>query len=235
MNYADFIFRLSEGLGTVQSDADLVTLVPATIDAAEQRLYRELDPLNTVTTDASAHFNINTRTFNLPSANGTFSVIDNIYAITPASQTTPDVGTRNPLVPVSRAYLDAIYPSSAGSTVPAYFAMVTQTSIIVGPWPDQSYQAEIVGTIRPPPLGSTNVTTILSVYFPDLFLAAAMSFACNWQYQTSTASPLDQQRAVTWENYYQQLKNSAQTEEARKKFTSDAWSSKQPTTQVARV
>jgi hypothetical protein len=36
------------------------------------------------------------------------------------------------------------------------------------------------------------------------------------------------QSAVSWEAHYQALVKSAQIEEARKKFTAEGWSSKQP-------
>jgi|SRR5215472_6354551 len=228
MNYVDFVSRLAEGLSIRQTDADFITLVPATIDAAEQRCYRELDLLNTITRDATAAFTTGTRTFNLPSTNGTFVVLENIYALTPANQTTPDVATRNELMPTSRVFINTLYPSAAGSAVPVYFAMTTQTSIIVGPWPDQPYQVEVVGTIRPLALSSTNVTTLLSVYFPDLFLAGALSFAWGFQGQTATTNQMATAQAAAWEASYKMLYGSAQVEEARKKFTAEGWSSHSP-------
>jgi hypothetical protein len=232
MNYVDFVSRLAEGLTIRQTDADFITLVPATIDAAEQRCYRELDLQNTIVRNSSAVFTPGTRTLNLPSTLGTFKVIENIYAITPAGQVTPDLGTRNELMPTSRPFLTATYPSSNGSTVPAYFAMVTDTTIIVGPWPDQAYQVEVTGTIRPLALSSSNVTTLLTMYFPDLFLAGALSFAWNLQGEASTTGQLALAQAQAWEANYQSLYQSAQVEEGRKKFTMEGWSSKAPAPQA---
>ena len=52
--------------------------------------------------------------------------------------------------------------------------MVTQNQIVVGPWPDQDYQVEMTGTIRPAALSAANQTTLLTTYFPDLWFAATM-------------------------------------------------------------
>ncbi|MGB8632682.1 MAG: hypothetical protein WCD69_25450 [Xanthobacteraceae bacterium] len=226
-NYTTYVADLANLLVIPSTDADYQTVLPNIIDDAEQRIYRDIDLLNTITRDYSAAFTTGTRTFNLPATNGTFYVVDSIYAITPFGTAVPDNGTRNELFPVSRPFLTATYPSSNGSTVPAYFAMTTQTSLIVGPWPDQAYQVEVVGTIRPAPLGSTNVTTLLTAYLPDLFIAASMVFGAAYL-QNFGQSVDNPQMGVNWESHYQTLLKSAQTEESRKKFTGEGWSSKQP-------
>lgn len=230
-NYQTWVTSFANMLVVASTDTGFQTMLPNAIDDAEQRLYRDLDFLNTVVRDSSTSFVAGTRFFNLPAANGTFYVVDSIYAITPASATTADAGTRNELIPSSRPFINALFPSANGSGVPAYFAMQTQTSIIVGPWPDQSYPMEVVGTIRPPPLSSTNVTTLLTVYVPDLWMAATMVYGTGYQQNfggmggTATDNPA---MAVNWESHYNTLLKSAQVEEARKKFTSQGWSSKQP-------
>lgn len=226
MNYTTYVQSIANLTVVPVSDTNFQTMIPNMIDDAEQRLYRELDLLNTVVRDSTSTFTISTRTFNLPSTNGTFVTVDHIYAITPVG-TAPDSGTRNALLPASEAYLTMLYPSSNGSSVPSYFAPVTQTSFIVGPWPDQAYRVEVVGTIRPPAISTTNATTLLSVYFPDLFVAASMVFAAGYlqNYGSTVDNP---QQGVTWEAHYKALLSSAQVEEARKKFTSEGWSSKQP-------
>ncbi len=227
LTYTTYINSIANLLVVPVSDSNFMTVVPNIIDDAEQRIYRDLDLLNTVVRDSTAAFSTGTRTFNLPATAGTFYVVDSIYAITPSGTSDPDMGTRNELMPVSRPFLTVTYPSSNGSSVPQYFAMTTQTSIVVGPWPDQAYQVEVVGTIRPAPLGSTNVTTLLSVYLPDLFLAASMVFGAA--YQLNFGATVDNpQQSVSWEAHYNRLLQSAQTEEARKKFTAEGWSSKQP-------
>jgi hypothetical protein len=225
LTYSTYLNSIANLMPVPTSDAGFQTMVPNMIDDAEQDLYRTLDLLNTVTRDSSAAFTTGTRTFNLPSSIGTFIVTQQLNAITPAGQVNPDSGSRNPLAPISKEFLDAAWPSSQGSTVPAYFAMVTQGQVIVGPWPDQAYQVEVVGTIRPAPLGSSNTTTLLSWYFPDLFVCRSMVFAAAYMKNFGSAVD-DPKSGVTWESHYESMLKSAQTEEARKKFMSEAWSDK---------
>jgi hypothetical protein len=211
------------------SDPGFVAALPNTIDDMEQFLYRELQLLNTITTDSSTTFVAGNRRFNLPSANGTFVVVSNIYAITPVGTSNPDLGTRNALTPASREFIDASFPASAGSGIPQYFAPSSQTTFIVGPWPDQSYYAEVHGTYRPTPLGTANVTTLLSVYFPDLTISASLAFLAAYQQNFGAAGYVDNpQMGPTWMAHTRELLKSAQTEEAMKKFTSEGWSSKAP-------
>lgn len=225
--YTSWVTQLANLLVVASTDVGFQTMLPGCIDDVEQRCYRELDLLNTVVRDSSTSFVAGARDFNLPAANGTFYVVDSIYAITPAGQTTANAGTRNELVPASRPFINSLFPSSTGSSVPGYFAMQTQTSIIVGPWPDQNYQMEVVGTIRPPVLSSTNLTTLLTVYFPDLWMAGTMIFGAAYQLNFGTVVDNPQQ-GVTWSSHFDTLLKSAEVEEARKKFTSQGWSSKQP-------
>jgi hypothetical protein len=229
LNYTTYVQSLANNLVVSSTNADFQGALLNIIDDAEQRLYRELQLLNTVVRDSSIAFTTNTRTFNLPSAQGTFYVVDSIYAITPAGTVNPDQGTHNYLTPASRSFIDALFPSSAGSGVPAYFAPTTQNSYIVGPWPDQAYQAEVVGTIRPIPISSTNPTTLLSTYFPDCLIAASMVYAAGWQQNFGASGAIDNPAMATnWESHLQTLLKSAETEEAMKKFTSQGWSSKAP-------
>lgn len=227
LTYTTFINSIANLMPTTATDSSFLTMVPNMIDDAEQRLYRELDLENTVTRDSSAAFSTSTRTFNLPSSIGTFVVTEQINVITPAGTTDPESGTRNPLVPAAKEMLDFLWPSSTGSTIPTYWAPITQNRIIVGPWPDAAYQVEVVGTVRPDALSTSNATTLLSTYFPDLMIAAGMVFASG--YMKNYGMQVDDPRqGVSWESHLQELLKSAQTEEQRKKFNMAGWSEKQP-------
>jgi hypothetical protein len=177
--------------------------------------------------DATGALAAGNRNFTLPTAQGVFLVVEDINAITPVTETNPDLGTRNPLLPVSKEFLDALYPSNVGAGVPRYFAPVTQSAYIVGPWPDAAYHLEVVGTQRPAPLSATNTHTLLTDYFPDLFMAASMVFACGYQ-QNFSAMGDNPASALSWESHYKSLFGSAAVEEMRKKHASEGWSSKQP-------
>lgn len=227
LNYTSYVSSLANLIPTLTTDANFQTVLPNVIDDAEQRIYRELDFLQTIVADSSSQFTAGQRIFNLPNSIGTFVVTERINVITPATVTTAALGTRNPLVPCSPEMLDFFWPSVNGSTIPQYFGMLTQGTIIVGPWPDQAYTVEVVGTQRPAPLSTSNVTTFLSVNLPDLFLAASMVFVSGYM-KNFGAMVDDPKNAVSWESHYQELLKSAGVEEARKKFTSQGWSPKEP-------
>jgi hypothetical protein len=214
---------LSNTLVVAATDPNFVIEQPIIIDTAEQRVYRELDLLNTIVRDQSANLTANSRNFTFPQH---FVVSESINVFTPVSTTT----NRIQLVPTSREFLDHVYGNEASVNVPSiptYYAMITHQTIIVGPPPDAAYTMEVVGTIRPAPLSATNVTTYLTTYLSDLFFAAAMAFSAGYL-QNYGAQSDNPQMATSWESTYQALKASADIEEARKKYASLAWSSKQP-------
>lgn len=229
LTYTTFVTSIAN-LMPVDSttNADFLTVLPNIINDAEQRLYRELDLLNTSVRDSSAALIAGNRNFTSPTTQGIFLVTDEVNVITPAGVTNPDLGTRNQLVPASDEVLNALYPSVSGSTIPQYFAMVDQGVMIVGPWPDANYQVEVVGTQRPEPLSSSNTTTLLSVYFPDLMIAASMVFASAYMKNFGAAAD-DPKMASTWESHLQELLKSAVVEEGRKEFEGAGWSDKSPT------
>jgi hypothetical protein len=221
MNYTSYTLRLASFITTNPDNVDYTVLIPSTIDYAEQRVYRELDLLSTVVTNDTASTTAGNRNFTLPTGLGKFVTVQTINIITPAS-TAPNSGTRRQLTPVDRRYLDAVWNSSTGATVPKHFAMNDQDTIIFGPWPDATYRVEVVGTIRPTPLSYSNPTTFLTNYLPDLFLSASMAFfAKNLQDKgVGTAN-----NAEFWDNNYKELYASANAEELRKKFAGPSWTS----------
>lgn len=228
LTYNTFTTALANFMVVPVGDSSFVSALPNIIDDAEQRIYRDLDLLVTVTRDYSTALTAGNRNFTFPTPSpGIFVVVETINVVTPAGTTNPDLGTRNALVPATKEFLDMVYPSSSGSGLPQYFGMVTQTSIVVGPWPDDTYQVEVVGTVRPAPLSSTNTTTFLSVNLPDLFLNAALVMGAGYLKNYGAAVD-DPKMAMTWESRYQSALQSARTEENRKKFASQGWSSKEP-------
>ncbi len=183
--------------------------------------------------DSSAATLTNNRNFTLPTTIGTFQIISGINIITPAS-TTADMGTRNPCTPVSRDVLDLIWPNSTGATVPNMFCYLSQslvpsqtTGILFGPWPDASYTVEVIGKIIPTPLSATNTITFLTLYLPDLFLAASMIFFTGGFMKNFGSQSDDPRQSQSWETQYQLLKSSAENWECRKKFSGASWTSKQ--------
>jgi hypothetical protein len=226
--YSTWLTAASDAIVVQQTDPNFTNIVPSCIDYAEQRLYRELDLLDTVVRDSSGTLTVGTRNFTLPTSLGRFVVTNGINVITPAGVTDPDVGTRIQLVPTSRDFLDMAWPSTTGAATPSSYAMVTDQQIIVGPAPNAAYTVEVIGTIRPTPLSASNPTTYLTQYLPDLWFAATMVFLTGYQ-QNFGAQSDNPQMAVSWSATYDKLIASANIEEQRKRYASGAWGSLSPT------
>jgi len=228
LTYNTFVTDLANFLTVPSTDPNYVLALPNIIDDAEQRLYRELDLLSTVTR-ATGLLTTNNRNFTLPTTtpNGPFVVVEEFNVITPAGTVVADNGTRISLLPVSKEYLDMVYNSVAGAGVPSMFAPINQDEWIVGPWPDAGYSVEVVGTIRPLPLSNSNQSTFLTTYLPDVFFAAALVMSSGYQMNFSATGDNPAQ-AMSWETHVKTLISSAMVEEMRKKFGSQGWSSKQP-------
>ena len=76
--------------------------------------------------------------------------------------------------------------------------------------------------MRPLPLSASNTTTLLTVYFPDLFLNAALAIGYGYLKDYGAATD-DPKAGVSWETKYQQQLKSAVVEEGRKKFQAQGW------------
>lgn len=230
LTYATYVTQIATLAVVPESDAAFVTILPQMITYAENRMYRELDFLSTVTTN-----NTYTTIPGTPFASFTladFITLQQINVITPAGETVPNSGTRNPLLPATKEFLNLVYPSSSSAALPEYFAMFTQDTdnvVLFGPWPDDTYTLELVGTYRPASLSSVNTTTFISTYLPDLLIMASMIYVSGYQRNFGRAND-DPQMAVTYESQYKALLQGATVEEARKKFQSSAWTSMSPAT-----
>ncbi len=223
LTYSSYVTDLANLLVVSPSDTNYLTVLPNIIDDAEQRIYRELDFLNTVMVTSSTSLAANTRDVTLPSTI-TCVVVESINVLSTAA-----VPSRTPLTPASKEWLNVVYPtatSSSSTAIPQYFAMVTDQTLIVGPPAGVAHDLEITVTTRPTALSSSNTTTYLTNKVPDLFIAASMVFA-NAYLKNFSAMGDDPKAAVSWEGHYQTLKQSAMEEEFRKKFGSQGWTSKQ--------
>lgn len=205
------------------TDSNFNLIYPRAIEYAELRLQRDLDFINTVVTDPTGNLTANGRTFSLPTDQGTWVVVQ---------QVTIFVGgvRQQPMIPVSREMLDWTYPAEAAPTTPSYptyWCPNNGVSVLVGPGPDQAYQAEVVGTIRIKPLSAANTSNFLSVNLPDMYLSASMVFLSAYQRDFGAQSS-DPQMAVSWESTYTKQLAGASVEELRKKFRSIGQSARIP-------
>lgn len=224
LTYATTITSLANMLVIPPTDTNYLQAMPNIIDDAEQRIYRELDLLATIVRDTSGVFTANSRNFTFPQH---IVVSEAMNFFTPVGTTT----NRRQLIPVSREFLDAVYPDEVAcgcaDEFPRYYAMITDQQVIVGPSPAEAYTVEVTGTIRPTPLSATNTTTYLTLYLPDLFLSEALVF--GYGYLKDYGAQTDDPRASAgWEAHYKSLWESAMVEETRKKYAGPAWTPKQP-------
>jgi hypothetical protein len=222
-NYTQYVNMLANTLVVSSTNLALSIELPIIIDTAEQRCYRELQLLDTIVRDQTSTLTANSRNFTFPQH---FVVSESINVFTPVNTNT----TRLQLIPTTREFLDAVYGNEAAvnsPSVPHYYAMITDQSIIVGPPPDAAYTLEVVGTVRPTPLSPTNITTYLTQFLPDLFFAASMSFGAGYL-QNYGAQSDNPQMATSWEGTFTALLGSANKEEEMKRYASQAWSAKPP-------
>ena len=232
MNYTSLIAEVANMMPIQVSDAGYQTMIPAMIEYAEGRIYRELDPLRVQITDSTTFASSGNRNFTVPGSSisalpGSYIVIDNINIITPSSMTAA-TGSRVQLTPVSRDFIDIAYPSGQAVTgTPEFWAMASDTQIIFGPSPDLPYPVEVIGVQRPAPLSAANSSTFLTQYIPDVMFAACMIYASGFM-RDFGAQADNQQMSVGWEAQYKQLFQSAQVEQLRAKYQSQAWTSESP-------
>ena len=207
-----------------ETNPAFVIILPQMITYAENRIYRELDFLFTSIATTAYGLTAGNRIIAVPA--GTFVVPEQINLLTPAGTSDPDAGTRVPLLPTTKEFLDQVYGSglTANRGQPKYFVPFDDYTFLVGPYPDDNYTCEIIGTYRPNSLSATNLTTFISLYLPDLFIMASMIYVSAYQRNFGRAND-DPQMAVSYESQYQALKASALAEENRKKFEAAAWSS----------
>lgn len=222
LTYDQYVTTVANLLAIPETNADFLQILPSAIDYAEGRINRQFSFLRTTAVDATGTLATDTRTFTLPTpAGGAFDVIERINVLSD--------GVRSGLTPVSRDVIDTLWPTAASAAetdVPALFAMQTDQVIVVGPPPGAEITLEVVGTINPTPLSDSNTSTYLTTVFPDLFVAASMIFLSGWQKNFGPQADNPQQ-SISWESQYQALAEGVDTVDARQKFASASWTSKQ--------
>lgn len=230
--YSNFIVALGELIAgetvidatsaTPYEDDNLNAILPSIIADAEGMMYRDpdLDFLNTRDTDETQTTASGTRTVAIPS---NILIVEQAILYTPAGSTS-DNGTAVPLIRSSVEFLNTFYPSSNEISAPVYgstyFAIFDNANIIVGPTPDGAYQCSYYGVAQQAPLASTNTDTVLTNFYADLFLSAAMVFTSGWMKNFSAAGADNPPQAISWKSHYDELKAGASFQSARQKFLS---------------
>jgi len=213
-----------------ETNAEFLKILPQMITYAENRMYRELDFLFTSAATTNYGVSIGSRAINVPYntfPDGSLVVPEQINLITPAGTANPDLGTRVPLTPTTKEFLDAVYGAASSTGEPKYWVPFDDYTFLVGPYPNANYTVEIVGTYRPASMSASNKSTFISLNLPDIFIMASMIYVSAYQRNFGRTND-DPQMAVTYESQYQALLKGAMVEEARKKFEASGWSSQSP-------
>lgn len=220
LTYATYQEQLAIMAVVEQTDPNFVAQLPMTINYAELSCYRDLDLLYTTTSQPVYSTTTDNNQLVIPTAD--FITIQDINLLTPSGQSDPLTAARQPLTMTTKEVLYNLYPSALAHGVPAWAAVLTQWTFLLGPWPDGVYTAEVIGTQRPASLSVDQDTTFLSIYLPDLFMAASMIYISGYQRNFGKQAD-DPQMSVNWSGEYRRLLESAGKEEMRKKFQSEGW------------
>jgi hypothetical protein len=224
VDYTTYVTQLETMIAMDAADADFQSIIPAIINYAEMRIYRELDLISTIFRDTSVTLAPSNQNAALPN---TFVTVQGINILTPAGAALA-TSARVPLVPTSKEVIYALWGDPTVTGQPQMFAMVDQWNALFAPSPDLAYVIEAYGTQRPAPLSPTNTTTFLTTYLYDLFVAASMIFVSGYM-RNFSSSGSDPNMPVNWEQQYSKLFASANVEELRKKSWSDSWTALSPT------
>lgn len=222
MNFFQYGLRMANMLPIDSSHSQFQDFIYACIDYAEQRIYRELNLLDTRIRNTSGVCTPNNREFTLPTNLGNFITVTEVSIITPVTGTISN-GTRNVLTAAAKKLVDSICPTNiatSATAIPVMYYMLDQTKLYFGPSPGDAFKVEVTGTIRPTPLSDTNITTFLTEYLPDLFVAASMVFAGNNLRDFGVESG-NVAIGQSWEQQYQALFASANAEETRKRYNQE--------------
>lgn len=225
-----YITQMATMAVVAETDPAFLTILPQMIVYAELRMYRDLDFLFTSGVSTAYSLTAGSRSLSVPAETfplGTLVVPEQINVL--VGSTNPDLADRVPLLPTTKEFLDAVYGSGAVANrgVPQYWVPFDDYTFLVGPYPDQSYTVELVGTYRPASLSATNPTTFISTNLPDIMIMASMVYISAYQRNFGRMND-DPQMAISYESQYQTLLKGAAVEEARKKFEASGWSSQSP-------
>ena len=214
MNYLEYAMTIANQVPVDKSSTQFQSFLPAAINYAEQRIYRELNLLTTRIRNSSSTCTANSRSFTIPNATGSipFTTVTEISIIV--------AGNRNVLMSAAKKLVDTVAPTdtaTSASAVPSMYYLLNQQTAIFGPSPGSAYTVEVTGTYRPAPLSASNTTTFLTNYLPDLFVAASMVYAGNNMRDFGIEGG-NAALAQSWEQQYEALFASANSEETRKRY-----------------
>jgi hypothetical protein len=224
-----YITQISDMAVVEPTNTVFLEILPQMITYAENRIYRDIDLLSTQVP----------RTYQCTAGNNILSVPTGDFITVQTVSINTSGTTFKPLIPTTKEFIRNVFDNFdplTGQGVPKYFAMyggdlatygVTSDNIELGPTPDLPYPVRVTGTVRPPSMSATNLTTFVSLYMPDLMVMASMIYISAYQRNFGRAND-DPQMAITYESQYNALLKGAVVEEARKKFQAGGWTAYSP-------
>jgi len=166
LTYETYKNQVAEMAVVSPSDTNFLSILQMMIDYATLRINRDLDLMDTSASLHGPAYKLTAGNRNLSFSqnlgDGTYFVVsEQINLISPSGNTDPDAAERIPLLPTTKEFLDAVFGSSltGNRAQPKYFVPFNDTLFLVGPVPDVDYYVEVVGTLRPAPLGFTPQVT----------------------------------------------------------------------------
>ena len=209
------------------ADPNYQTILPVMLDYAELSIQRDLDLFASHGLQALGNLTPGAPTFTIPD---TIIVLEQLFYV-------PPTGGRLPIVPCTDVALNWIYSGAANGPPKVWnFLPMTQANdltgtpvqlIEVGPAPDQAYPLLAFATSRLSSLAVNPNGTFISLNMPDLLWAASLVYLSGYT-KNFGAMMDDPKMAMSWSAEYQRLLKSAEVEEARKKFQSQAWTAEIP-------
>ena len=117
LTYNQYVAELANLAVVEPTDVNFVANLPQCITYAENRIYRDLDLLATVTAASGYSLVAGNRQLTFPLTD--FITLQEVNVITPVGISNPNAGTRVSLCPVTKFWLDVTYPSATVTGVPA--------------------------------------------------------------------------------------------------------------------
>jgi hypothetical protein len=214
-------------------DAPLQVIVPQMLNYAELRISRDIDTLSSQSSN----------NYTLVSGQNVLSIpVDDFFTIQTleiTQTTTQGVVNSQPVLPVSKEFIQNCYGGLSSAGTPQYFAMYGDsfgseqdsfTNILLGPPPNFAYTLRVTGTCRQPSLFKNAVSgiadteyTYISEFYPDMLMLASMIYISMFQRNFGVVSDTPES-GMTYEKQYQALRLGAIAEENLRKLQGSAWS-----------
>ena len=180
-------------------DTEFTAKIDTFIVNAESRLFRDAPFLPAFRASNTGSLSSGTATLAMPTGVRTIRSV----SITVSGVHDEDVFLQQRL----DSYLRDVYPASATTGQPKYYAVQSDSSLLFGPTPNNTYAFEVLSNENPTGLGSGNTTTWLSINVPEVLLYACMIESCTFlQYAEGV---------TTWNAKYIESLNSLQSEMMR--------------------